>query len=231
MVYGGTLVENDVVIDTVLGPIDRGVACSLSGFSDPDGLDRLIDIVPPSGEENVLIRIGTPRPLFRSRRSFLSHPVGSAYNPLTLDDGLTLTSFDGRGAAAAPNASNTIVLFSEGFSVLEARSRLEVTPPVPALYIELEVHVDGTSGSGYEVFAIMTDGVEGARHPLPVGRSTIHLRGSNSAAVFRAVLRRTHSNPFAPTARLVATARRGPRVHGRASLRCRRAAGWLVSYP
>ena len=91
-IYGGDIGKNDVLIPTVLGPLDRGIVLSMSNTNPPQNSPEvMMTITPPSGHEDVLVRLGSPKSVFRNfAPSFSSTSVGSTLNPLTLTSGETI---------------------------------------------------------------------------------------------------------------------------------------------
>lgn len=198
--YGGDIGENDVVIPTVLGPLDRGVVASMSSTTPPqDSDDVMMTIVPPDGKDDVLVRLGSPKVVFRGRSSFSSSDVGEALNPLTLASGVILTTFDGTRAGAALRGANRIVVLGDGAAGLELAGRVEIATPKQPMYIELDVEVKTTGRTEYEAFGVGTDGVEGPRSTLMAGRNTLRFRGSDTVPLATVVVRRSSTilNPFA----------------------------------
>lgn len=204
--YGGFVMENDDVISTVLGPLDRGAT-----FGDATGSDGevLVTIVPPPGEEDVLIRVGTPKRALRTRSSFDTSLVGEAANPLTLADGVTVTSLSGR-APSAPLAGANRVVERPGGAALEITSRVEITVPVTPLYVEIDVFIDGQDPSGFEAFSVDENGREGSHLRLESGSTTTRFRPNKTAPLSRVVVRRTSAFPLATKALLTRIAFRGP---------------------
>lgn len=193
-VYGGYVGANDVVTSTILGPIDRGLVAAWTTSSITEHNDDFIfEVTPLSGDDDILIRLGTPAVLFRQSSGF-SAPDPEAPpppNPIVLGVDLSLQTFTGLGTNPTPKATNTLTHFDDLGHGLEVGDRLEIFPPQAALYVDFVLAVTTTVGtSTFEAFTVDTNGTEGAHQDVAVGKSTLHLRCSETALIAKVVVRR-----------------------------------------
>jgi len=196
-IYGGLIADNDLLVATVLGPLERGLlAARSSEIPGVDDSQASFTITPPTGVEDVLVRLGSPKEAFRKTDSFATSQVGSLENPVTLSDGTVLTTFQGSRSNSAPQTANAVVSLPDGAAALESGARLRVDLPEPMLYVELEVEVTAIGRVEFEAFAVSVDGFESSHTPLVVGRNTLHFRGHDTSLVSSVVLRRTAALAF-----------------------------------
>jgi hypothetical protein len=194
--YGGDILANDAVVDSVLGPalgpIDRGLR-----------LQEDVAVVPPPGATEVLLSFGSPSPALARASSFGSSPPTQP-NPFDIAD-VTIRSFDGLGAARTPRAANTVVAIGgdDDDQALQVGDWVQLEPHFAAVFLEVELLVAGGFGSGIEVVVVKPDGSEGTPQPAPIGPSTIRVHQPIGMLVIRradagagqALLRRITSRP------------------------------------
>ena len=195
--YGGDIAENEEVIASVLGPIDRGLRWL-----------SVTRITPPSGATDILIRVGAPKPSLYSfnpqsgkfdefSASFAkAGNVGSQPNPLSAL-GVTFRSRSGRGPDAALSSENVLVdLPNFRGRVLEIGERLEIDVlGGPWLYVELEFDCAMGDRVDAEVFAVAADGSESPHQQLQSGRSVVRLH-TKDHPIAQVVVRRSWPSLF-----------------------------------
>jgi len=199
-VYGGDIAENEALISSVLGPIDRGLRVQI-----------VLQVDAPPEVTDMMIRIGDPKPA-RLGSSF-SGNVDYSANPLTLFDGLVLRSLTARQADAALAPSNSSLLLGQGDHGLAIGERLELLLALdPLVYVDLEFDCASATRNDLEIFAITADGSETPHQTPTAGRSVLRIALAQKPLTKIVIRRTTEALPFIrrSTAALVGVAYRRP---------------------
>jgi hypothetical protein len=195
--YGGDIAENEEVISSVLGPIDRGLRWL-----------SVMRITPPPGATDILIRVGAPKPslfIFNAERGDFDEfsasfakagDAGSQPNPLSAL-GVTFRSRAGRGPDSALSNENVLVDLPDFRGrALEIGERLEIDVlGGPWLYIELEFDFAAGDRVDADIFAVAADGSEGPHQQLQSGRSVVRLH-TKTHPIAQVVVRRSWASLF-----------------------------------
>jgi hypothetical protein len=138
--YGGDITSNEVVVQGVLGPINRGLR--LSTFADPDNQERLLFVTPPPGNPEVRLRVGTPFELIFTpfdRGRFFTSDVGVKSAPLLLlQQTVQLFTFNGIGDGRQQN-QNIEIINDNGVLGADLANSADIVPQVPALAVALVI--------------------------------------------------------------------------------------------